>query len=176
MDTKYNLVREPTLMEIKKLELITCSTTTVHKTYQKVLEYPKLNFEVCYNPLADCKSPTDTLVKTLILRAHSLASVCLILPETGLHPFEQFKFVEYCVSKFVNLRIFTTSEHCFNAIRYCVTESILNFKDVQTHFYNNDGLTEMSMQRGATYNAWPEGFFDQTEKELMLLFDSRINP
>lgn len=159
---------------MKKLELITCSATTVHKTYQKVLEYPKLDFEICYDPLADCKSPTDTIVKTLMLKARSHANMCLVLPETGLHPSEQFNVITHFIDRAEHLRIFTTSEHCFTAIRCCVADLILKPENVQTHFYNNDGLTEIPMQPGGTYSTWPKGFFDQTERETMLLLDLRL--
>lgn len=101
-------------------------------------------------------------------------------PEAHLHPRGQSKMGELlalAASCDVQVVIETHSDHVLNGIRRAVHDSKLDPKDVQLHyFYRNEGneqpvtrVISPHMDADGRIDKWPEGFFDQAEKDLLEL-------
>jgi predicted ATPase len=101
-------------------------------------------------------------------------------PEAHLHPKGQSKMGELlalAANCGVQVVIETHSDHVLNGIRRVVHAGKLDHKDVQLHYFQRqekDGLafTEVvspHIKRSGRIDKWPDGFFDQMEKDLMEL-------
>jgi predicted ATPase len=101
-------------------------------------------------------------------------------PEAHLHPKGQSKMGELlalAASCGVQIVIETHSDHVLNGIRRVVHARKLDHKDVQLHYFQRQekegqAFTEVispRIQRSGRIDKWPDGFFDQMEKDLMEL-------
>lgn len=101
-------------------------------------------------------------------------------PEAHLHPKGQSKMGELlalAASCGVQVVIETHSDHILNGIRLAVHSGKLHHKDVQLHYFsreeeNGQVVTQVISPRldaDGRIDTWPEGFFDQAEKDLMEL-------
>ena len=101
-------------------------------------------------------------------------------PEAHLHPKGQAKIGELlalAASSGVQVVIETHSDHLLNGIRRAVHDSKLDPKDVQLHYFyreeeNVQSVTQVlspHMDADGRIDKWPEGFFDQAEKDLLEL-------
>jgi predicted ATPase len=101
-------------------------------------------------------------------------------PEAHLHPKGQSKMGELlalAASCGVQVVIETHSDHILNGIRLAVHSGKLRHKDVQLHYFsreeeNGQVVTQVispRMDADGRIDTWPEGFFDQAEKDLMEL-------
>jgi predicted ATPase len=101
-------------------------------------------------------------------------------PEAHLHPKGQSKMGELlalAANCGVQVVIETHSDHVLNGIRRVVHAGKLDHKDVQLHYFQRqekEGLafTEVvspHIKRSGRIDKWPDGFFDQMEKDLMEL-------
>ncbi len=101
-------------------------------------------------------------------------------PEAHLHPKGQSKMGELlalAASCGVQVVIETHSDHVLNGIRRAVHDSKLCPKDVQLHYFyrekeNEHTVTQVlspHMDADGRIDKWPEGFFDQAEKDLLEL-------
>ncbi len=101
-------------------------------------------------------------------------------PEAHLHPKGQSKMGELfalAASCGVQIVIETHSDHVLNGIRLAVHSGKLHHKDVQLHYFsreeeNGQVVTQVispRMDGDGRIDTWPEGFFDQAEKDLMEL-------
>lgn len=101
-------------------------------------------------------------------------------PEAHLHPKGQSKMGELLAltaSCDVQVMIETHSDHVLNGIRRAVHDSKLDHKDVQLHYFyrekeNGQTVTKVlspHMDADGRIDKWPEGFFDQAEKDLLEL-------
>jgi len=98
-------------------------------------------------------------------------------PEAHLHPMGQSKmggFLAKIAAAGVQVFIETHSDHVLNGIRIAVRNKVIEPKNVAVHFFNNavdiavDSARVVSMEVDPQGNLteWPEGFCDQTEKDL----------
>ena len=73
------------------------------------------------------------------------------------------------------LQIFveTHSDHLLNGVRLAVRDGLLQPEDVALHFFGLGGrvgqVTTLALDSAGTVNDWPEGFFDQAERDLAVL-------
>ncbi len=102
-------------------------------------------------------------------------------PEAHLHPKGQAKMGELlalAANSGVQVVIETHSDHVLNGIRLAVNRSQLDPENVQLHYFQRQeiegrlALTEVvspNIDRNGRIDEWPDGFFDQIEKDLMEL-------
>jgi len=101
-------------------------------------------------------------------------------PEAHLHPKGQSKMGELlalAASCGVQVVIETHSDHVLNGIRRVVHAGKLDHNDVQLHYFQRQekegqAFTEVvspHIKRSGRIDKWPDGFFDQMEKDLMEL-------
>ncbi|MEH2192493.1 MAG: DUF3696 domain-containing protein [Nostoc sp.] len=101
-------------------------------------------------------------------------------PEAHLHPRGQAKMGELlalAASCGIQVVIETHSDHVLNGIRLAVHDGKLEPKDVQLHYFQRQekqgkAVTEVispHMDSDGRIDEWPDGFFDQAEKDLLEL-------
>jgi predicted ATPase len=99
-------------------------------------------------------------------------------PEAHLHPSGQTKMGELlslAASCGIQVIVETHSDHLVNGIRIAVKEGKLSPDDVKFYFFKSDNSSDaasvetISIDRYGMMDHWPEGFFDETEKNLMRL-------
>lgn len=105
-------------------------------------------------------------------------------PEAHLHPRGQAKMGELlalAASCGVQVVIETHSDHVLNGIRLAVHGGKLNPEDVQLHYFQRQEkqgqvFTEVispKIDRNGRIDYWPDGFFDEWEKDLITLLKPR---
>lgn len=98
-------------------------------------------------------------------------------PEAHLHPMGQSKigiFLAAMANAGVQVIIETHSDHVLNGARIAVKQSLINKDDVIIHFFNGakqmagepPPITTCRISSQGSLSDWPEGFFDQAEKDL----------
>jgi CRISPR-associated Cas5-like protein len=98
-------------------------------------------------------------------------------PESHLHPSAQSRMGQILAAfaqAGVQIIVETHSDHLLNGIRLAVRDGMLAAEDVSIHFFkgaNGDdhGVTMPAIGSGGEIYEWPEGFFDQSEKDLSRL-------
>jgi len=61
------------------------------------------------------------------------------------------------------------SDHVLNGIRIAVREGVIDPAKVAIYFFASRPdaqVTRLALDRNGTVSNWPEGFFDQSEKDL----------
>lgn len=100
-------------------------------------------------------------------------------PEAHLHPKAQHELIIFLarVAKTgVQVFIETHSEHILNAVRIATTKTynILNNGEISILYFKNDELkpvVKIPLLENGVIEEWPDGFFDQTEKDFNKLFE-----
>jgi predicted ATPase len=98
-------------------------------------------------------------------------------PEAHLHPHGQSRmgqFLAQAASSGPQLVIETHSDHVLNGIRLALRDGAISPDDVVIHFFHSQmpadpdvpQVTTVSADRKGNLTRWPEGFFDQTDKDL----------
>lgn len=98
-------------------------------------------------------------------------------PEAHLHPMGQSKigiFLAAMANAGVQVIIETHSDHVLNGARIAVKQSLVKWDDVLIHFFNGEKqqincappITTCSVTLQGALTDWPDGFFDQAEKDL----------
>ncbi len=102
-------------------------------------------------------------------------------PEVHLHPQGQAKvgyFLARAAKAGVQVVLETHSDHVLNGVRRAVHDSVVASEDVRIHFFlpRAEAETNQSAQvvspdldRHGNIDHWPDGFFDQSEKDLSYL-------
>lgn len=102
-------------------------------------------------------------------------------PEAHLHPKGQAKMGELlaiAANSGIQVVIETHSDHVLNGIRLAVNRGQLNSEKVQLHYFQRQEIegrltltqvTSPNIDRNGRIDEWPDGFFDQMEKDLMEL-------
>lgn len=98
-------------------------------------------------------------------------------PEAHLHPRGQSKIGEFLstvAASGVQVIIETHSDHVLNGMRLAVYKKKLKAKNVTVHFFtsSSDDLPSIimpSVDNNGNLSEWPEGFFDQSDKDLAAL-------
>lgn len=92
-------------------------------------------------------------------------------PEAHLHPQGQSKmgeFLSIISNSGVQVIIETHSDHVINGLRLAVSRSLIASDKVGIHFFNSksENIISPSIDSNGRVSEWPEGFFDQAEKDL----------
>ncbi|MBD0417152.1 AAA family ATPase [Oryzicola mucosus] len=98
-------------------------------------------------------------------------------PESHLHPSAQSqmgRILATLASAGVQIVIETHSDHLLNGVRLAVRDGALLPEDLRIHFFQGPngkehGVTTPGIGTGGEIYEWPEGFFDQGEKDLSRL-------
>lgn len=99
-------------------------------------------------------------------------------PEAHLHPAAQSrltKFLAKVASCGVQVFIETHSEHILNALRVVSVSKDYEIKntDISVLYFQNDDnqlVIPIPIQENGGIEVWPDGFFDQTDKDFKILF------
>jgi predicted ATPase len=100
-------------------------------------------------------------------------------PEAHLHPAAQSRMGEI-LSRFaangLQIVVETHSDHLLNGARLAVRARVLAPEDIQLHFFsgttsNGHGVISPSVDRLGRVSEWPDGFFDQIDKDVSRLVD-----
>jgi len=97
-------------------------------------------------------------------------------PEAHLHPKAQSrlaKFLAKVSSCGVQVFVESHSDHILNALRIAVLDKILNHEDLKILYFqqkNEPPVVEIPVQPDGGIEEWPEGFFDQMDKDFERLF------
>jgi predicted ATPase len=124
-----------------------------------------------------------TYTLPIIVSLLSAAPDTLILlenPEAHLHPKGQSKMGELlalAASCGIQIIVETHSDHVLNGIRRAVHHNQVNAEDIQIHYFDRylqsgKAITKIMSPRiyqDGGIDKWPDGFFDQAEKDLMEL-------
>jgi predicted ATPase len=98
-------------------------------------------------------------------------------PEAHLHPRAQSKMGSM-LARFakagVQVLVETHSDHVLNGVRLAVREGVIGSNDVAIHFFtgpteSRHGIISLRIDRNGTLDVWPDGFFDQSERDLTVL-------
>lgn len=100
-------------------------------------------------------------------------------PEAHLHPYAQSQMGRFLASiahAGVQVVVETHSDHLLNGVRLAVKEGILSSKELALYFFshpseNQHGVVSLNLDRHGSIDYWPEGFFDQGERDLFKLAD-----
>lgn len=98
-------------------------------------------------------------------------------PESHLHPSAQSqmgRILATLAGAGVQIIVETHSDHLLNGVRLAVREGALLPEQLRIHFFRGPegaehGVTTPGMGAGGEIYEWPEGFFDQGEKDLSRL-------
>ncbi|MGD9967956.1 MAG: DUF3696 domain-containing protein [Hyphomonadaceae bacterium] len=96
-------------------------------------------------------------------------------PEAHLHPSAQSRMGRILAKFAVGGRrivVETHSDHLLNGCRLAVADQAISPDDVAIHFFAgtlSGGVTSPIIDRDGNIDAWPPGFFDQSEKDLAQL-------
>ena len=96
--------------------------------------------------------------------------------ESHLHPRAQSavgRFLAQMAGAGLQIFVETHSDHLLSGIRLAVRDGLLKPEDVALHFFGQGGrvgqVTTLALDRNGTVSDWPEGFFDQAERDLAIL-------
>ncbi len=95
-------------------------------------------------------------------------------PEAHLHPFAQSqmgRLLAHFAKAGVQIIVETHSDHLLNGVRLSVKDQTLAPEQVQIHFFTgpnaaSHGVVSPVLDREGSLSTWPDGFFDQSEKDL----------
>ncbi len=96
-------------------------------------------------------------------------------PEAHLHPKAQSrltKFLAKVSSCGVQVFIESHSEHILNAARIAILDKIITTDDLKILYFQqgNEQVVHIPVEPDGGIDEWPEGFFDQTDKDFDRLF------
>lgn len=113
--------------------------------------------------------------------ADSAPLVIIEHPEAHLHPTGQTSLAELAARSARNgaqVILETHSEHVLNGVRLAVLDGILPPDQVAIHYFEQVGLetqvTSPSIFSNGRLDKWPEGFFDQHERNLSRLLSHAV--
>lgn len=96
-------------------------------------------------------------------------------PEAHLHPLGQSRIGEFLstvANSGVKVIIETHSDHILNGVRLSVNDKIIDSNNVGVHFFEKNGadnktrVVSPQIDIHGNLSEWPEGFFDQSDKDL----------
>ena len=100
-------------------------------------------------------------------------------PEAHLHPSAQSqmgRLLARFAAAGVQILVETHSDHLLNGARLAVKERVLPHTALQIHFFTGatkegHGVVSPTLDSNGRIDEWPDGFFDQSEKDLSRLTD-----
>lgn len=98
-------------------------------------------------------------------------------PEAHLHPKAQSamgRMLAAFAAAGVQIVVETHSDHLLNGVRLAVKDEVLLPNQLKTHFFTGvskegHGVISPVMDRQGSLSDWPQGFFDQSERDLATL-------
>jgi len=114
------------------------------------------------------------VVSGLIARAGEILIV--ENPEAHLHPRAQSRLAQFLAkvsSCGVQVFIESHSDHILNALRIAVLDRIVNSEDLNILYFQQNPqqpVVQIPVQPNGGIEEWPEGFFDQIDKDFERLF------
>lgn len=94
-------------------------------------------------------------------------------PEAHLHPSAQAEigaFLAAVAASGAQVLIETHSDHVLNGVRLAIKNQILRAEDAQVHYFasrdSGSQVVSPTIRPDGSMDQWPEGFFDQIEKDL----------
>lgn len=96
-------------------------------------------------------------------------------PEAHLHPRGQSRmgsFLAQMAAAGVQLLVETHSDHLLNGVRIALRDRLISPEQVAIYFFtgrDDARVVRLSVSRDGGISDWPEGFFDQSEKDLAKL-------
>ena len=111
-----------------------------------------------------------------LLTAERGSTVVIDSAEAHLHPRAQ-SAVGYLLARMAGsgVHIFAEShsDHLLNGVRLAVRDGLLKPNDATIHFFDRGdqvpSVTTVAVDKNGAISDWPEGFFDQTERDLAML-------
>ncbi|MYB34897.1 MAG: DUF3696 domain-containing protein [Gammaproteobacteria bacterium] len=111
-----------------------------------------------------------------LLTAKAGSTVVIDSAESHLHPKAQ-SAVGYFIAKVagsgLQILVESHSDHLLNGVRLAVRDGLLEPNDAAIHFFEHPSqglsVTTVSVDGNGAISDWPEGFFDQTERDLATL-------
>ncbi|UVJ39016.1 DUF3696 domain-containing protein [Arthrobacter sp. CJ23] len=98
-------------------------------------------------------------------------------PEAHLHPAGQSaigRFLATVAASGVQVLIETHSDHVINGIRrHVASGGETKANSVLFHFFGEMGVDSITVDEGGRLSRWPEGFFDQMDKDLFAITTAR---
>lgn len=112
-----------------------------------------------------------------LLAASDQQVVVIDSPEAHLHPYAQSqmgKIIAHFAAAGVQLIVETHSDHLLNGLRLAIKEAVLAPENLRIHFFTGageagHGVQTLNVDRDGRVSNWPDGFFDQAEKDMNLL-------
>lgn len=112
-----------------------------------------------------------------LLAAREGQMIVIDSPESHLHPSAQSqmgRILAHFAHAGVQIIVESHSDHLLNGVRLAVREGDLLPEELRIHFFKgpngrDHGVTSPSIGVGGEIYEWPEGFFDQGEKDLSRL-------
>lgn len=112
-----------------------------------------------------------------LLAAREGQVIVIDSPESHLHPSAQSqmgRILAWFAHAGVQIVVETHSDHLLNGVRLAVRDGGLQPQELRIHFFRgpdgrDHGVTTPSIGAGGEIYEWPEGFFDQSEKDLSRL-------
>ena len=109
-------------------------------------------------------------------------TLCLIEnPEAHLHPRGQTRLAELSVrASLAGVQVIaeTHSDHFMDGVRIAVRDGLILPQDTGFHYFERDGartiVTSPQVDADGRLDSWPNGFFDQHEKNLAKLIAPRF--
>lgn len=112
-----------------------------------------------------------------LLAASEQQVVVIDSPEAHLHPYAQSqmgKIIAHFAAAGVQIIVETHSDHLLNGLRLAIKDSVLSPDDLRIHFFtgageSGHGVQSLNIDNDGRVSNWPDGFFDQAEKDMNLL-------
>ncbi|WP_319240193.1 DUF3696 domain-containing protein [uncultured Propionivibrio sp.] len=112
-----------------------------------------------------------------LLGASEGQTVVIDSPEAHLHPSAQSqmgRLLAFFAAAGVQIIVETHSDHLLNGARLAVKERALKANKLQIHFFTgadntSHGVVSPAVNSEGQLSNWPDGFFDQSEKDLIQL-------
>lgn len=121
------------------------------------------------------------VVTCLIAKPNTL--IIIENPEAHLHPSGQSRmgaFLSKMASSGLQIIVETHSEHIINGMRVSSINGVIHNDNISVNFFNmkedepEPVISEIKVDSKGSLSDWPEGFFDQQEKDIAEIFKSRI--
>lgn len=97
-------------------------------------------------------------------------------PEAHLHPYAQAQIARFLALVSVcgvQVLVESHSEHILNGLRIAILDNIIKVPDLKVLYFQHDpilSVLEIPVHENGAIEDWPEGFFDQTDKDFARLF------